>query len=165
MQIVTVRYDHPDAKKLDAEVQLEYVWRYGDEGDITPLDPEMFAPPRGIYLLVYDEGVPVASGAWRGLERNEEGYEDGDAEIKRMYVVPAARGRGLARQILARLEDDARAAGRIRMVLETGTAQPEAMELYRSSGYTPAPRKFGIFRFEEESRCFTKDLTGTTPRA
>lgn len=165
MQIATVRYDHPDAQRLDAEVQLEYVRRYQDVGDVTPLDPEMFDPPRGVFLLAYDdEGTPVASGAWRGHERNDEEYEDGDAEIKRMYVVPAARGLGLARRILARLEEDARAAGRIRMVLETGTEQPEAMELYRSAGYQPAPRKFGVYRFEPKSRCFVKDLTTTAPQ-
>ncbi|MBU7598470.1 GNAT family N-acetyltransferase [Streptomyces sp. P38-E01] len=159
MEILTVRYDHPDVQKLVAEVQQEYVRRYGSGGDVTPLDPEMFQPPRGLFLLALDDGLPVATGAWRSCESaDEEEYEDGDAEIKRMYVIPAARGRGLARRILAMLEDDARAAGRRRMVLETGTAQPEAIELYRSSAYVPAPRKFGVYRFEEDSRCYVKDL-------
>lgn len=154
-----MRYDHPDVRKLDAEVQLEYARRYGSEGDVTPLDPQMFEPPHGVFLLAYDdEGRPVATGAWRGHQRSDEGYEDGDAEIKRMYVVPEARGRGLARRVLALLEEDARRAGRVRMVLETGTAQPEAIELYQSSGYVPAPRKFGVYRFEEASRCFIKAL-------
>jgi GNAT superfamily N-acetyltransferase len=158
MRIVRARYDHPDARKLNDAVQQEYSVRYGDEGDVTPLGPEMFEPPHGLYLLAYDEEErPVASGGWRCQERNAEGYEDGDAEIKRMYVVPEARGRGLARQLLARLEEDARAAGRTRMVLETGTAQPEAIGLYTSSGYEPA-QKFGLYRFEPESRCYAKPL-------
>ncbi|MEV0528358.1 GNAT family N-acetyltransferase [Streptomyces sp. NPDC050439] len=152
-------FDHPDAVRLNDRVQLEYAERYGDEGDVTPLDPAMFTVPRGLYLLAYDEsGTPVATGGWRGHEENDEGYELGDAEIKRMYVTPEARGLGLARLILAALENDARAAGRTRMVLETGTKQPEAIALYTSTGYTPAPSKFGHYRFEDLSRCFAKPL-------
>ncbi|MFD5423934.1 GNAT family N-acetyltransferase [Streptomyces sp. NPDC127084] len=152
-------FDHPDAVKLNDEVQLEYVTRYGgDEGDATPLAAGMFVPPRGLYLLAYDEQErPVATGGWRSQDENDEGYSDGDAEIKRMYVVPAARGLGLARRILALLEADARAAGRTRMVLETGTEQPEAIALYTSSGYE-ACAKFGHYRHTDLSRCFAKPL-------
>lgn len=159
MRIQPTSYDHPDAVKLQDEVQAEYVVRYGDgEGDATPLDPGMFVPPRGLYLLAYDaEERPVASGAWRRQDENEEGYADGDAELKRMYVIPEARGLGLARRLLALLEEDARAAGRTRMVLETGTAQPEAIALYVSSGYEPCA-KFGHYRDYENSRCFAKPL-------
>ncbi|GAB2889169.1 GNAT family N-acetyltransferase [Streptomyces mayteni] len=156
-----MRFDHPDAVKLNDEVQAEYAERYGDEGDITPLDVTMFAPPRGVYLIAYDDaGRPIATGAWRAQDKGGEGYADGDAEIKRMFVIREARGRGLSRIILARLEDDARAAGRVRMVLETGTEQPEAIALYRSSGYEPVPdaEKFGLYRGSEASRCFTKPL-------
>ncbi len=74
-----------------------------------------------------------------------------------MYVIPEARGLGLARRILAALEADARAAGRTRMVLETGTAQPEAIALYTSSGYAPCA-KFGHYREYENSRCYAKSL-------
>ncbi|WP_443074731.1 GNAT family N-acetyltransferase [Streptomyces sp. NBC_01431] len=158
MLIRQVRYDHPDAVKLNDQVQLEYAERYEDEGDVTPLDATMFVPPRGLYLIAYDtEGRPVATGGWRGQETNSENYRDGDAELKRMYVVPEARGLGLARRILAALEDDARAAGRIRMVLETGDKQPEAIALYRSTGYEPC-EKFGHYRNHDSSRCFAKPL-------
>ncbi|MFE9248738.1 GNAT family N-acetyltransferase [Streptomyces sp. NPDC007088] len=160
MQIRRVAYDHPDAVKLNDQVQLEYAERYGDEGDITPLDATMFAPPRGLYLLAYDEqDCPVATGGWRAQDANDEGYADGDAELKRMYVVREARGLGLARRILGLLEEDARAAGRTRMVLETGTAQPEAVALYLSSGYSPATAKFGLYRTMDSSLCYTKPLT------
>lgn len=159
MNIRPMPFDHPDAVKLNDQVQLEYAARYGDEGDVTPLDPSMFAPPRGLYLLAYDGlGRPAATGGWRTQDENDEGYANGDAELKRMYVVPEARGLGLARHILAALEEDARAAGRIRMVLETGTAQPEAIALYTSSGYEPCA-KFGHYRGYENSRCFAKPLT------
>ncbi|MFF6995667.1 GNAT family N-acetyltransferase [Streptomyces sp. NPDC008313] len=158
MNIRPVRFDHPDAVKLNDEVQLEYAERYGDEGDVTPLDASMFRPPLGLYLIAYDErDRPVATGGWRAQDTNEEAYSDGDAELKRMFVVREARGLGLARRILAALEADARAAGRLRMVLETGTRQPEAIALYTSSGYAPCP-KVGHYRFHEDSRCYAKAL-------
>ncbi|MER6010270.1 GNAT family N-acetyltransferase [Streptomyces bluensis] len=158
MNIRTVSFDHPDAIRLNDRVQAEYAVRYDDGGDATPLDRADFEPPRGLYLIAYDEsGTPVATGGWRSQDENSEGNLDGDAELKRMYVVEEARGKGLARRILAALEDDARAAGRIRMVLETGAKQPEAVGLYTSSGYEPCA-KFGYYRFHELSMCFAKQL-------
>ncbi|MEV6649286.1 GNAT family N-acetyltransferase [Streptomyces sp. NPDC051219] len=163
MIIRPTAYDHPDAVKLNDQVQLEYAERYEDEGDVTPLDAAMFRAPNGLYLLAYDDrGRPVATGGWRAQERNDEGYSDGDAELKRMYVVPEARGLGLARRILAALEDSARTAGRARMVLETGTKQPEAIALYTSSGYLSCT-KFGHYREYENSRCFAKPLDPVGP--
>ncbi|MEU8977501.1 GNAT family N-acetyltransferase [Streptomyces sp. NPDC058251] len=158
MKIRRVPFDHPDAVKLNDQVQAEYAERYEDEGDVTPLDASMFAPPFGLYLIAYDErDRPVATGGWRSQDTNDEGYSDGDAELKRMYVVPEARGLGLARRILAGLEADAREAGRTRMVLETGAKQPEAVALYKSSGYEPCP-KFGHYRFHDLSLCYAKPL-------
>ena len=158
MNIRRVPFDHPDAVKLNDEVQAEYHVRYGDGGDATVLDPTDFEPPNGVYLIVYDENdSPVATGGWRTQDQNDEGNLDGDAELKRMFVVAAARGRGLARRVLAALEEDARAAGRARMVLETGAKQPEAIALYTSSGYDPCA-KFGYYRHYEDSRCFAKPL-------
>jgi GNAT superfamily N-acetyltransferase len=158
MQIRRVSFDHPDAVKLNDQVQAEYHVRYGSGGDATPLDPSDFEPPNGVYLIAYDENdAPVATGGWRTQDAGDEGYRDGDAELKRMYVVDGMRGRGLARRVLAALEEDARAAGRVRMVLETGTKQQEAIALYTSSGYEPC-EKFGYYRHYEESRCFAKPL-------
>ncbi|MEU8973166.1 GNAT family N-acetyltransferase [Streptomyces monashensis] len=158
MNIRRVRFDHPDAVTLNDEVQAEYQLRYGDGGDATVLDTNDFDPPRGSYLIAYDElDRPVATGGWRSQDLNDEGNENGDAELKRMYVIERMRGHGLARRILSALEEDARAAGRVRMVLETGTKQPEAVALYTSSGYEPCA-KFGYYRFHEESLCFAKKL-------
>jgi GNAT superfamily N-acetyltransferase len=158
MNIRRVRFDHPDAVKLNDEVQAEYGRRYGDDGDATVLAVEDFDPPGGVYLIAYDEyDRPVATGGWRSQDSNGEGNEDGDAEVKRMFVIEEMRGRGLARRILAELEEDARMAGRVRMVLETGTAQPEAVALYTSSGYEPCA-KFGYYRHHEQSLCFAKRL-------
>lgn len=158
MDIRRVAFDHPDAVKLNDQVQAEYGVRYGDGGDATPLAAADFRPPNGLYLIAYDAlGAPVASGGWRAQDENGEGNADGDAEIKRMYVIEQMRGQGLARRILAALEEDARDAGRRRMVLETGAKQPEAVALYTSSGYEPC-EKFGYYRCHELSLCYAKAL-------
>jgi putative acetyltransferase len=57
------------------------------------------------------------------------------AEVKRMYVRPAARGRGLAQAMLARIEQDARGAGLTLLRLETGIAQLDALRLYERWGF------------------------------
>ncbi|KRV50494.1 acetyltransferase [Wenjunlia vitaminophila] len=156
MNIEVARYDHPDALKLTEQLQQIYLDRYGSQ-DSTPVDPDQFAPPRGVFLLGYAEGAPVACGGWRARDASAEGFLEGDAEIKRMYVATDMRGRGFARRILAALEASARQAGRSRMVLETGTPQPEAVALYASSGYTDVP-KFGIYRSEPSCICMGKPL-------
>ena len=156
MQLRAVPFDHPDASTLIAEVQQEYVRRYGGQDD-TPIDVTEFATPRGLFLVGYLHGEPVACGGWRAHDGDEPGFADGDAEIKRMYVVPGARGRGLARTVLAELERTAVAAGRRRLVLETGLRQPEAIGLYTSSGYVEIPR-FGLHRCEASCRCYAKLL-------
>ncbi|MFD3451367.1 GNAT family N-acetyltransferase [Streptomyces sp. NPDC058691] len=161
MQIRKTRYDHPDAVLLTARVQQEYVERYGGP-DETPLDAAHFDAPYGRFLLGHLDGVPVATGGWRAQDASTEGFQDGDAELKRMYVVPEARGKGLARRMLAELEHDAAAAGRSRMVLETGTMQPEAIALYTSCGYTPVT-KFGHYKDSPLSVCLGKSLLAVGP--
>ena len=155
MELRTRALDHPDARRLIAELQQEYVHRYGGE-DATPTDVTEFAAPGGTFLVGYLDGVAVACGGWRGRAPGPE-FAVGDAEIKRMYVVPAARGRGLARTVLAELERTAATAGRRRLVLETGLRQPEAIGLYTSSGYGEIPR-FSVYRCEASSRCYAKLL-------
>jgi ribosomal protein S18 acetylase RimI-like enzyme len=163
LELVRVGYGHPDAMLLIAEVQAEYVIRYGGPDD-TPLDPLMFEPPTGSffvgYLEVDGERRPVATGAWRSHDDVEVFGTRRTAEIKRMYVVPALRARGLARTVLAHLERTAAEAGAAAMILETGTAQPEAMALYESSGYTRIP-SFGYYKDEPLNRCYGKLLDAT----
>ena len=160
LRIERVDYGHPDAMRLIEEVQAEYVVRYGGP-DRTPLDPMMFAPPLGSFYVGYLplEGTarPVATGAWRVHDDVEVFGTRRTAEIKRMYVVSAARGVGLARRILSHLEETAAAGGAEAMILETGTAQPEAIALYTSSGYEPIPT-FGYYKDEPSNRCFAKRL-------
>ncbi len=141
-----------------------YRERYGGE-DVTPVDTGEFAAPQGYFVVGYRGGEAVACGGWRGRDgRTDPELRDDDAEIKRMYVVDGHRGRGYARAVLAELERTAAAAGRRRIVLETGTLQPEAIGLYRSAGYEPMPR-FGVYRCEPNSRCFTKPLTAAVAGA
>ncbi|GAA2579338.1 GNAT family N-acetyltransferase [Actinomadura fulvescens] len=154
-------YDDPIAAKLIAEVQQEYVLRYGSE-DETPTDPAEFAAPLGHFVVGLLDGDAVACGGWRAHDSAEPGFRDGDAEIKRMYVVKRARGRGFARLLLAELERSAAAAGRRRAILETGTRQPEAIALYVSSGYVRIPG-FGYYRDSPVSRCYGKDLLEHEP--
>jgi GNAT superfamily N-acetyltransferase len=156
VKIRNTSYDHPDVVKLTAQVQQEYAERYG-EGDATLMDPAHFDPPRGLFLIGYLDGDAVVTGGWRSQNASPDGFSDGDAELKRMYVVPHARGRGFARRILSELEATAAAAGRARMVLETGTLQPEAIALYSSCGYSPI-RRFGIYREDPLSVCLGKAL-------
>lgn len=156
VEIRLTPYSHPDAIKLTEQVQQEYVERYGDP-DATLMDPADFDRPRGVFLVGYLDGHPVATGGWRAQDASPDGFNDGDAELKRMFVVSRARGRGFARRILADLEVDAAAAGRARMVLETGALQPEAIALYSSCGYTPVT-KFGHYRHYPDSVCLGKAL-------
>ena len=161
LELRAVPLDHPDAVSLTAAVQDVYRERYGG-GDDTPIDPGEFAAPQGCFVIGYLDGVAVASGGWRARDAGSDpALRDGDAEIKRMYVRPGHRGRGFARALLAELERTAAAVGRRRVVLETGTRQPEAIALYTSAGFSPMP-KFGLYRDEPGSRCFAKPLP---PRA
>lgn len=156
MDLVARAYSHPDVRKLVAEVQQEYVVRYGAP-DETPVDPAEFEPPLGRFLVGHLEGVAVACAGWRAHDGKEPEFHDGDAELKRMYVSPEFRGRGLARRLLAAIEESAIAAGRRRMILETGTMQPEAIALYTSAGYLAIPT-FGMYGDSPESRHFGRDL-------
>jgi drug/metabolite transporter (DMT)-like permease/GNAT superfamily N-acetyltransferase len=87
-----------------------------------------YVEPAGTFLVVYDDGEAVACGGIRALP-------DGSAELKRMYVVPDARGRGIGAQLLERLEDEARRLGYSRLRLDTGAQLTEAQALYRAAGY------------------------------
>jgi GNAT superfamily N-acetyltransferase len=146
----------PDAVRLVEDVQQEYVERYGGP-DESPLDGTEFVGDNGSFFVGSLDGVPVASGAWRRRPVPAGAPGTNAVEIKRMYVVPAARGRGLARAMLAHLERTAVAAGADVAVLETGTRQPEAIALYESAGYRPIPG-FGHYKGAPLSRCFAKPL-------
>lgn len=149
------RYDDPAPSRLIEEVQAEYVVRYGGP-DEAVVDPDEFAPPRGAFLVGYLDDEPVAMGGWRLID-DPESSEVVAAELKRMFVVQARRRRGLSRQMLNALEDSARQAGVQRMILITGTKQPEAMDLYATSEYATIP-DFGHYAGYPEARFYGKAL-------
>jgi GNAT superfamily N-acetyltransferase len=142
-------YTDPVVRALEAELQQEYVERYGGV-DETPIDPAQFAPPDGLFLVGFVGAEPVASGGFRR-------HDDDAAEIKRMYVVEDRRGVGYARRLLAELETRVAFAGYRRIVLETGLRQPEAIALYESSGYRPIP-DFGFHAGMKLVRSFGREL-------
>jgi GNAT superfamily N-acetyltransferase len=144
MELRQVPFDDAVVQALVAEVQAEFVERYGGP-DATQLSASMFEPPAGAFLVGRVGERAVAMGGWRLRPDVQALGGRVAAEIKRMYVEPGSRGLGLSRVVLAALEGSARSAGCDVIVLETGRAQPEAIALYESSGYTPVDG-FGIYK-------------------
>ncbi len=124
----------PPAKTLIEAMVGEMRELYGiTDGWIgVPLDPEEMGPPGGVYLVGWAGGRTVAGGGLRTIG-------PGVGEIKRMYVTPSWRGRGVARRLLGALEDAARSLGLDRVRLDTGSRQPEARRLYETAGYASIP--------------------------
>jgi GNAT superfamily N-acetyltransferase len=129
-------YGHQDVVALTDEVQAHYRELYGGLGDQSPVEVADFEAPTGHFVVGYLDDIPVAMGGWRRLGERAGLPSASCAEIKRMYVAPSARGKGLSRAILEELENSARDAGVDWLVLETGEPQVSAVQLYRSSGYT-----------------------------
>ena len=102
------------------------------------------------FIIARVAGKAVACGAVRPLE-------PGIGEVKRMFVEPAFRCRGLARQILRKIEAVAQGLGFTALRLETGTTHPEAILLYESAGFLRISR-FGEYTDDPFSVCFEKPL-------
>jgi GNAT superfamily N-acetyltransferase len=145
--------------RLDSEVGAPLVraqWRellerYGvPDADPDDLQADHLAPPHGVFLVAWRNGVAVSCG---GIRR----YDESTGEIKRMYTKPEARRLGISRVLLVELEARARAIGYSRLVLETGVRQPEAIALYESEGYD-AIEPYGFYKNAPLSRCYAKDL-------
>jgi GNAT superfamily N-acetyltransferase len=145
-------FDSLDVQALVGAQQEEMRGRYAGVGDIGPArEAHMFEPPDGVFLVTRaDDGRAVACG---GVCR----FDTARAELKRMYVLPAARGTGLGRRLLDALEAEARRLGYTGMVLETGDQQPEALGLYVAAGYGPIPC-YGVYASRSLSMCFEKRL-------
>lgn len=140
-----------EAAALIAELNAELAHVYPEQGATHfRLDPEEVGEGRGAFLIARRGGVPVGCGAIRRLDPDS-------AEIKRMYVVPTQRGRGISRRVLRRLEAEARRLGVRRLVLETGVRQKEALALYTSAGFVEVP-PFGEYVGSPLSLCMAKEL-------
>ncbi|SEP12994.1 GNAT family N-acetyltransferase [Trujillonella endophytica] len=141
--LVPAAWDEPEVQALVAAQQEELRARY--EGDTEPGTPPSAADVAVLLVARDADGTPVGCGALRRLE-------PGAAEVKRMYVVPGARGRGISRAVLTALEAAARERGWTTLRLETGPLQPEAIGLYESAGYRPIG-PFGVYVDEPDAGC------------
>jgi putative acetyltransferase len=145
-------FDGDSARGLLDALDLELDERYGDSDIPPPVHAAVdYTPPRGVFVVARAGGQPVACGALR------PGPVPGAGEVKRMYVVPPMRGRRVAEQVLAALEAAAGELGYTRLVLETGTEQPEALRLYERLGWRPVAA-FGHYAASPLSRCYGRDL-------
>jgi GNAT superfamily N-acetyltransferase len=140
------------SRDLIASLNAELTDLYPEPGaNHFQLGVEEVADGRGSFLVIYRGGVAVGCGALRLLDADT-------AELKRMYVSPEARGKGLGRRLVAALEAEARALGVRRLVLETGVRQAAALALYRATGFQPIPL-FGEYRLSPEtSICLGKEV-------
>ena len=145
-------FDGPDVRALTGAQQAEMLALYEGEADIGPTrEAAMFVEPDGVFLVVRDDdGTAVACG---GVAR----FDAERGELKRMYVVPEQRGRGLGRRVLVELEAEARRLGYRALVLETGDRQPEAIGLYVAAGYERIPC-YPPYDSRALSLCFEKRL-------
>jgi GNAT superfamily N-acetyltransferase len=141
--------DGPVGETLVAALLAEYVVRYGGHGGDQP-SPDEFTTPSGGFVIAFLGETPVGCGGVRRLAPEL-------GEIKRMYVQPGARGKGVGRTILRALEQRGREAGYTALRLETGARQPEAIALYQSEGYV-AIEPYGFYRDSPLSRCFEKHV-------
>jgi putative acetyltransferase len=123
--------------------------RYGFTAD-DPYDPTAYTEPVGAFWLAMDDNRPVGSVALSGID-------DHDAELDVMYVAPDSRRGGVARALLAALEEHARALAISRVLLRSGEPQPEAMRFYADEGFTPIP-PFGKWVGDDTARCLAKSL-------
>ena len=116
-----------DARLLIEELEAELSGNYAAE-QRHGLSVQRVFQPGVVFFVARRDGRPAGCGG--------VAFADGLAEVKRMYVRPAARGRGVGRAVLARLEEEARGRGVTRLVLETGDAQHAAIRLYERGGFT-----------------------------
>ena len=105
-------------------------------------------------VVAYEDDIPVACGAIREFDPTA-------MEVKRMYTLPAYRGKGFASKVLAELETWAIESGYTKCLLETGWRQPEAIHLYEKSGYKRIPN-YGKYAKMENSVCFEKEIKSDT---
>jgi GNAT superfamily N-acetyltransferase len=150
IKIKSVRFDESEVQSLVAENLRDLSERYGGTGDDTPITADDFAAPDGDFLVAVADGELIASAGWR--------RHGDDAELKRMFTTKAARGRGVARRMLAAIEESARDAGCRRMILETGDRQPEAIALYEGAGYRPV-EGYGIYACSHGAVFLGKELS------
>lgn len=133
------------------ELNVELNFMYDTEGGTGDFDPADVTVPRSAFIIAWLDGEAVGCGAIRPMDNPHY------AEVKRMYVRPAFRGRGISRRILTDLEQRARDFDYHYLQLETGILQPEAIGLYESAGFYRIPN-FGKYAEDDMSVCYQKVL-------
>ena len=145
-------FDSADSRRLIAALDAHLSSRYPPDQRFGPnLKAEHLAPGLGEFVIARADGLAIGCGAIRRLDETT-------VELKRMYVEPELRGRGVAKKILGRLEAAARVIGARRLVLETGIYQAEAIGLYHQAGYRPIDC-WGEYANSSTRACFEKSST------
>lgn len=139
---------HPDFIKLIQALDADLAFRDGDEKDFHAQYNKTDNIKHAV--VIFENEIAVGCGALRH-------FDEFTVEIKRMYVAPESRGKGIATQVLLTLEDWARTLGYTHAVLETGEKYPEAISLYTKNGYERIPN-YGQYEKVISSRCFKKTL-------
>jgi len=127
----------------------EELWERNPGRQTEYVSHNILAPETRCMVALYD-GEPVAIGAFRNLGGNT-------AEIKRMYVRKENRGQGISRFVLSGLESWAKEEGCTKAILETGFTHPEAISLYKKSGYQII-ENYGPYKNLPNSVCMAKQL-------
>ena len=148
---ISVENPHKDiCGQSIAELSTELGPLYGDDGG-GAFAPDDVRIPRATFVVAWEEGKALGCGALRPMPDTRVG------EIKRMFVRPSARGRGISRLILAKLESLAVEYAYQSLCLETGVRQPTAIALYKSAGFEPIPC-YGEYAKNPYSVCYAKSL-------
>ena len=143
---------HADAIRLLALLTEEIRQMYADRGEDGSggFEIEDAEQPGSAFIVAYVDDQAIGCGALRR-------HDPAAGEVKRMFVLPEYRGRGIAMTILAAIEQEAVRAGYRVMRLETGDRQPNAVRVYERAGYRrSAP--YGVYVNWVGSLCFIKDL-------
>ncbi|HLK46789.1 MAG TPA: GNAT family N-acetyltransferase [Bryobacteraceae bacterium] len=142
----------PEAACLIAALNAELSAAFPEPGaNHFSLSEAQVALGDGAFLIAYADDGPVGCGAVRQIDETT-------AELKRMYVDPSARGRGIGRALVEALEREARLLGVTRVVLETGTRLAPAIRLYEGMGYARIPLFGEYLSSPDTSVCFGKSL-------
>lgn len=131
-------------KRLDADLAVRDGADHGFYSQFNKIDKIRHA------VVCYENDLAIGCGAIKA-------FSDEATEVKRMYVSPDGRNKGIATRVLTELEDWAREMGYAKCVLETGKRQPEAIALYEKNGYLRTAN-YGQYVGVENSVCFEKNL-------
>jgi GNAT superfamily N-acetyltransferase len=130
-------YESDGPRWLVAKAEAELIARYGGlhTGELG-LTSTMFEPPAGSFLVARFGGAQPESAQRPVGGVGLRSVGEGTGEVRRLWVDPCWRGRGVGRALMARLEGVALELGLVDLVLATGDRQPEAVQLYRATGWT-----------------------------